>query len=491
MTRVLIVDDHELFRAGVRAQLEPDVEVVGEASGVEDAVRLIGEVQPDVVLLDVHMPDGGGVEVLQRAAGIEPAPRFLALSASDAAEDVIAVIRAGARGYVTKSISGPELQNAIERVREGDAVFSPRLAGFVLDAFAGAAGVEPAAEGDDAEVDQLTPRERKVLRHLARGYLYKEIAQRLGISTKTVKAHVSSVLRKLQLSNRHQLSRWAQARRLDSSAGYRRPVATFYAHPDRETAVACSNCGRSICPDCMTPTSVGMRCPECSREKTRVVRRAYAGGEPIATYTLIGMNVLAFFATLASGSSVGGSVGGNSVLEKAALNGPKIADGEWWRIVTSGFMHYGLLHLLFNMYALYILGQLLEPAIGRLRFTLIYFVSLIAGSVGALILNPNALTAGASGAVFGLMGAAILIMRKRGISVMESGLGIWLFLNLAITFTVSNISVGGHIGGLIGGVLAGWVLVELPDMLRMPRWSAEIAAVLIGVAAFAAAISIA
>jgi len=215
MTRVLIVDDHELFRAGVRAQLEPDVEVVGEASGVEDAVRLIGEVQPDVVLLDVHMPDGGGVEVLQRAAGIEPAPRFLALSASDAAEDVIAVIRAGARGYVTKSISGPELQNAIERVRGGDAVFSPRLAGFVLDAFAGAAGAEPAAEGDDAEIDQLTPREREVLRHLARGYLYKEIAQRLGISTKTVEAHVSSVLRKLQLSNRHQLSRWAQARRLD------------------------------------------------------------------------------------------------------------------------------------------------------------------------------------------------------------------------------------------------------------------------------------
>jgi DNA-binding NarL/FixJ family response regulator len=213
MTRVLIVDDHELFRAGVRAQLEPEVEVVGEASGVEEAVRLIGEVAPEVVLLDVHMPDGGGVEVLQRSAEIEPAPRFLALSASDAAEDVIAVIRAGARGYVTKSISAPELQAAIERVREGDAVFSPRLAGFVLDAFA-ASGPGP-AEPADADVDQLTPREREVLRHLARGYLYKEIAQRLGISTKTVEAHVSAVLRKLQLSNRHQLSRWAQARRLD------------------------------------------------------------------------------------------------------------------------------------------------------------------------------------------------------------------------------------------------------------------------------------
>jgi DNA-binding NarL/FixJ family response regulator len=215
MTRVLIVDDHELFRAGVRAQLEPVIEVVGEASGVDDAVRLIADTAPDVVLLDVHMPDGGGVEVLRRAAAVEPAPRFLALSASDAAEDVIAVIRAGARGYVTKSIPAAELQGAIERVRDGDAVFSPRLAGFVLDAFAGAPSPLPAGEAADADVDQLTPREREVLRHLARGYMYKEIAQRLGISTKTVEAHVSAVLRKLQLSNRHQLSRWAQARRLD------------------------------------------------------------------------------------------------------------------------------------------------------------------------------------------------------------------------------------------------------------------------------------
>ena len=214
MTRVLIVDDHELFRAGVRGQLEPDVDVVGEAAGVDEALRLIEETSPDVVLLDVHMPEGGGVEVLNRASDLETMPRFLALSASDAAEDVIAVIRAGARGYVTKTISAKELQSAIERVREGDAVFSPRLAGFVLDAFAGAPP-EPAVEGDEADVDQLTPREREVLRHLARGYLYKEIAQRLGISTKTVEAHVSAVLRKLQLSNRHQLSRWAQARRLD------------------------------------------------------------------------------------------------------------------------------------------------------------------------------------------------------------------------------------------------------------------------------------
>ena len=212
MTRVAIVDDHQLFRAGVRAELEGRVELVGDAATVDEAVELIEREQPDVVLLDVHMPDGGGVEVLRRAGAA--GPLFLALSVSDAAEDVIAVIRAGARGYVTKSISGAELAEAIERVREGDAVFSPRLAGFVLDAFAGAPP-EPVAGGDDADVDQLTPREREVLRHIARGYLYKEIALRLGISVKTVEAHVSAVLRKLQLSNRHQLSRWAQERRLD------------------------------------------------------------------------------------------------------------------------------------------------------------------------------------------------------------------------------------------------------------------------------------
>jgi membrane associated rhomboid family serine protease len=241
----------------------------------------------------------------------------------------------------------------------------------------------------------------------------------------------------------------------------------------------------------MTPTSVGMRCPECSREKTRVVRRAYAGGEPIVTYTLIGMNVLAFFGELATGSSVGGSTGGSSVLTKAALNGPAVANGEWYRIITSGFMHYGFLHLLFNMYALYILGTLLEPPLGRLRFSLIYLVSLVSGAVGALILSPNALTAGASGAVFGLMGAAVLVMRNRGVNPWQSGIAVWLFLNLAITFTVSNISVGGHIGGLIGGAVSGWVLVELPDMIRLPRWGADVVAAVIGLGAFVVAVAIA
>jgi DNA-binding NarL/FixJ family response regulator len=207
--RVLIVDDHQLFRAGVRSELDPLLEVVGEASSVEEAVRAIRELEPEVVLLDVHMPDGGGVEVIRRiAAELERPPRFLALSVSDAAEDVIAVIRAGARGYVTKNISGDELADAVRRVEGGDAVFSPRLAGFVLDAFAG-----PAPQ-PESELDALTPREREVLQHIARGYMYKEIALRLDISPKTVEAHVSSVLRKLQLSSRHELSRWAAERGL-------------------------------------------------------------------------------------------------------------------------------------------------------------------------------------------------------------------------------------------------------------------------------------
>jgi DNA-binding NarL/FixJ family response regulator len=212
--RVVLVDDHELFRAGVRAELDGLVDVVGDAATVADAVALIREQAPDVVLLDVHMPDGGGLEVIRRLA-VEPvAARFLALSVSDAAEDVIAVIRAGARGYVTKTISGADLADAVRRVHDGDAVFSPRLAGFVLDAFAGAAPAPAADPGSDSDLDQLTPREREVLQHIARGYMYKEIAQRLGISAKTVEAHVSAVLRKLQLSSRHELSRWATQRRM-------------------------------------------------------------------------------------------------------------------------------------------------------------------------------------------------------------------------------------------------------------------------------------
>ena len=208
--RVVLVDDHSMFRSGVRAELATDdgVEIVGEAGGVGEAVAVIGRSKPDVVLLDVHMPDGGGKAVLEQVK--DPDVRFLALSVSDAAEDVIGVIRAGARGYVTKTISGPDLGAAIRRVKDGDAVFSPRLAGFVLDAFAGQIDVADV----DEDLDRLTEREREVMRLIARGYAYKEVAKELFISIKTVETHVSSVLRKLQLSNRYELSRWATDRRL-------------------------------------------------------------------------------------------------------------------------------------------------------------------------------------------------------------------------------------------------------------------------------------
>ena len=207
--RVVLVDDHLLFLSGVRAELGGDVDVVGTASDVDAAIATIRAQAPDVVLVDVHMPDGGGARVIREVLASNPDVRFLALSVSDAPEDVIATIRAGARGYVTKTIAPSDLVDAIGRVQEGDAVFSPRLAGFVLDAFAGAA--PPAA---DPELEQLTPREREVLRLIARGYAYKEVARDLSISTKTVETHVSSVLRKLQLSSRHQLARWASDRRL-------------------------------------------------------------------------------------------------------------------------------------------------------------------------------------------------------------------------------------------------------------------------------------
>ena len=212
--RVFIVDDHGMFRSGVRSELSGDVEIVGEADDVAPAIAGISQCLPDVVLLDVHLPGGGGQAVVATVKPDHPEVRFLALSASDAPEDVIAVIRAGARGYVTKTISGPELVDAIRRVAAGDAVFSPRLAGFVLDAFASGVAADIDRPSFDDELDQLTGREREVLRLIARGYTYREVARELFISVKTVETHVSSVLRKLQLSSRHQLTRWAAERRL-------------------------------------------------------------------------------------------------------------------------------------------------------------------------------------------------------------------------------------------------------------------------------------
>ena len=214
--RIFLVEDHAMFRAGVRAELGDAVEVIGEADEVDAAIELINERVPDVVLLDVHLPGGGGQAVLKGVHAVHPEVQFLALSVSDAPEDVIAVIRAGARGYITKTISGEELLQAVYRVGAGDAVFSPRLAGFVLDAFShdpSSAAALP-THGADPELDQLSPREREVLRLIARGYTYKEVARDLTISAKTVESHVSSVLRKLQLSTRHELTRWATDRRL-------------------------------------------------------------------------------------------------------------------------------------------------------------------------------------------------------------------------------------------------------------------------------------
>ena len=208
--RVALVDDHAMFRSGVRAEIGQQVSVVGEAADVDSAIEVIGQTSPDVVLLDVHLPGGGGSEVVRRVHLKAPDTKFLALSVSDAAEDVIGVIRVGARGYVTKNITGPELVAAIRRVADGDAVFLPRLAGFVLDAFAGTIEVAQI----DEDLDRLTEREREVMRLIARGYAYKEVAKELFISIKTVETHVSSVLRKLQLSSRHELSRWASDRRL-------------------------------------------------------------------------------------------------------------------------------------------------------------------------------------------------------------------------------------------------------------------------------------
>ena len=209
MTRVFLVDDHGLFLSGVRNELDERFDIVGEASDVDEAVAGIRRSRPDVVLLDVHMPGGGGLAVLRAIAPTAPDVKFLALSVSDAPEDVINIVRGGARGYVTKTISPADLGDAIERIKSGDAVFSPRLAGFVLDAFAG-----EVEQPVDPELDLLTQREREVLRHIARGYAYKQVARRLDISIKTVETHVSSVLRKLQLSNRHELTRWATDRRL-------------------------------------------------------------------------------------------------------------------------------------------------------------------------------------------------------------------------------------------------------------------------------------
>jgi membrane associated rhomboid family serine protease len=246
-------------------------------------------------------------------------------------------------------------------------------------------------------------------------------------------------------------------------------VATCYRHPERETKVSCSNCERPICPDCMTSTSVGMRCPECARQRTQVRNPTGMAGrsDAPATYALIAVCVLAYLAELAGGGASSFD-GGGKLIRDGGVFAAAVADGEVYRIVTAGFLHAGLLHLGFNMFALYILGTLLEPAIGSARFVGIFAVSLIAGSCGALLLDPNELTVGASGGIFGLMAAAFLIARHRGLDQLASQVGLFVVINLVFTFSIPNISIGGHIGGLIGGALAA-LLVTTLERRRVPN----------------------
>jgi membrane associated rhomboid family serine protease len=236
---------------------------------------------------------------------------------------------------------------------------------------------------------------------------------------------------------------------------------TCYRHPNRETGVSCSNCGRPICPECMTPTPVGMRCPECARQKTRVTRgvgEASLLGAAPATAVLIGLNVLVYLAEIAAGGG-GLSPTGSSVVIDFGLFGPSVAEGEWYRLLTSGFLHASLFHIGFNMFALYWLGRILEPGIGTARFVAIYFASLFAGSFGAILISPDTLTIGASGAIFGIFGATFVIARNRGVDALASSIGIILLLNLVITIGSPEISLGGHVGGLIAGVLCAFVIV--------------------------------
>ncbi len=238
-------------------------------------------------------------------------------------------------------------------------------------------------------------------------------------------------------------------------------MQTCYRHPDRETAVSCSNCGRPICADCMRQTPVGIRCPECAGQRTRATAPAFMmGNEPRVTYAIIAANVVLFMLTNQLGSGGGFAGGGsiNSLGDRLALWGPAVQHGDWYRLVTSGFIHYGLFHIGFNMYALYIIGGALERYVGSVRFALIYFLSLLAGSFGALVATPHAQSAGASGAIFGLMGALLVLERQRGIALLGGSIGGLLVINLIFTFAVPGISIGGHIGGLLGGIATGLVL---------------------------------
>ncbi len=264
-------------------------------------------------------------------------------------------------------------------------------------------------------------------------------------------------------------------------------MATCYRHPNRETGVSCSNCGRPICPDCMTPTPVGMRCPECSKQTTNVRNvRAQYDAQPVVTIGLIAINVLIFFGMSTQGG-VTSAQGG--LFDRFALFGPFVADGEWYRLITSGFLHSGFLHIGFNMYILWFLGNLLEPSLGPFRFLGLYLASLLTGSFSVMLLQPNAATIGASGAIFGLMGAAFVMQRARGVDPMQSGIGPIILINLALGFIIPNVSVAGHVGGLIGGALVGFGMDQVARH-RQPLL-AVLVAVVVGAVALAGSIVVA
>jgi membrane associated rhomboid family serine protease len=264
-------------------------------------------------------------------------------------------------------------------------------------------------------------------------------------------------------------------------------MASCYRHPGRETGVSCSSCGRPICPDCMTPTPVGMRCPECANQRTKVrTLRASESGD-LVTRILIAVNVLVFFGELFTGSN--GYRAGGTLYENWALYGPLVADGEWWRLVTSGFLHSGLLHIGFNMYLLWLLGRTLEPSLGSARFAAVYFVSLLGGALGALLVTPDTVTVGASGAVFGLMGAAAVQLYRGGYNVLQSDIGMLIIFNLVLSFVLPGISIGGHVGGLVAGGLCALVLDAPPLRRSLPAAVGTLAA--LGVAIAVAAVAVA
>jgi membrane associated rhomboid family serine protease len=271
-------------------------------------------------------------------------------------------------------------------------------------------------------------------------------------------------------------------------------METCYRHPGRETGVACSNCGRPICPDCMTSTSVGMRCPECAKQRTRVTagRSTFAGsGRMPVTWALIAINVVGFLIEIGAGS--GGLNGGGTVIDKFAVFGPAIADGQWYRLFTGAFLHAGLIHIGFNMYALYILGQLLEPAFGGFRFAAMYFACLFAGSLGVVLLEHNVHAVGASGAIFGLFAAAFVIARGRQLDQIAAQLGILLVINLALTFGIPGIAIGAHLGGIAAGLLCGLlILAGDREILGSNRIPVEVAAMTaLGVACAIAGVAVA